>query len=284
MRAALRADLHAHTTASDGTLSPTALVELAARVGLGAIAVTDHDHVGGLDEARAAGARLGVEVIAGIELSVTHPVGDVHLLGYFVDDRSPPLLAELARLRDVRERRAEIIVERLNALGVAVTLAEVEREAAGGALGRPHVARALVKRGAVASVAEAFDRYLADGRPAAVPKAKLSARDAIALLHAAGGVAVLAHAVTIPEASREPLVRELSALGLDGLEVHHSKHDATMREALGALASELRLVPTGGSDFHGENKPDVALGSVTVGAEVVAALRGRAKRSGPRRG
>lgn len=279
MRDELRADLHAHTTVSDGTLSPTALVELAGRVGLSTIAVTDHDHVGGLDEAREAGARLGVAVIAGIELSVTHPAGDVHLLGYFVDDRSAPLLGELARLREVRERRAALIVERLNALGVAVTLAEVEREAAGGAVGRPHVARALVTRGAVASVAEAFDRYLADGRPAAVAKAKLSALDAIRLVHGAGGAAVLAHAVTIPEAFREPLVRELAALGLDGLEVLHSKHDAAMRARLAALASELGLVPTGGSDFHGENKPDVPLGSVSVGPEVVASLRGRASRA-----
>ena len=276
-------DLHAHTVVSDGTLTPAQLVELAAARGLAALAVTDHDHVGGLAEARRAGERLGVEVVAGIELSVGHPAaGDVHLLGYLFDERDARLLASLEHFRAVRERRAVLIVERLRELGVEVTMEDVARAAPeAGSLGRPHVARALMAKGAAASVQEAFDRWLGEGRPAYVPKARLGAADAIRLLHDAGGVAVLAHPTTVPEAAREPLVRELAALGLDGLEVQHSKHGAAERERYQALARELGLVPTGGSDFHGENKPDVELGrgvggNVAVGYATLEALRTRA--------
>lgn len=270
---------------SDGTLSPTELVELAAREGLAALAVTDHDHVGGLAEARRAGARLGVEVVAGIELSVAHEVREFHLLGYLFDEGDPALLAALSSLREARAGRAEQMVARLRGLGVDVSLEDVAREAGpeGGAVGRPHVARALVKRGYASSIQDAFDRYLADGRPAAVPKRKLSAREALGLVHGAGGVAVLAHPVTVVEGRREALVRELAALGLDGIEVVHSKHGPAEVARFRALARELDLVETGGSDFHGENKPDVRLGSgrggnVAVDAGVLDALRTRAFR------
>ena len=284
-----RIDLHAHTVVSDGTLTPTQLVELAAREGLAALAITDHDHVGGVEEARQAGERLGVEVVAGIELSVAHPAGEFHLLGYLLDPEDATLLRALAGLREARAGRAAAIVERLRALGVEVALEDVTREAEaggggrGGAIGRPHVARALMRKGVVGSMKEAFDLYLADGRPAAVPKRKLDAREALALVHGAGGVAVLAHPVTVePPQAREALVRELAALGLDGVEVMHSKHGAAEREAFGRLARELELVETGGSDFHGENKPDVRLGSgkdgnVAVEASVLEALRTRAR-------
>ena len=285
-----RIDLHAHTTVSDGTLSPTQLVELAAREGLAALAVTDHDHVGALAEARRAGARLGVEIVAGIELSVTHPEGELHLLGYLFDDEDPALLRTLEELRNHRTGRAARIVVRLRALGVDVTMEDVAREAraeAGGSIGRPHVARALMRRGLVASVEEAFDRWLADGRPAAVPKRKMGAEEALRLVHEAGGVAVLAHPVTIRAEARGPLVRDLAALGLDGIEVVHSKHGPEERAAFSALARELDLVETGGSDFHGENKPDVALGrgrdgNVAVEASTLDALRRRRAARGSR--
>lgn len=267
-------DLHAHTTVSDGTLSPTALVELAAKEGLAALAITDHDHVGGLAEARKAGARVGVEIVPGIELSVAHRSGDIHLLGYLIDDEHPALLAKLGELRAARATRASRIVDRLRELGVEVELADVERHAAGGAVGRPHVARALVDRGHVASIAEAFDKYLADGRPAAVPKAKLSAADAIALVHAAGGVSVAAHPVTV-RVGRQAMLREMAALGLDGIEVEHPQQDEAVRVGLRALAAELKLATTGGSDHHGENKPDVRLGMTRVPYETLDALRRR---------
>lgn len=275
-------DLHAHTNVSDGTLSPTALVQRAADAGLVALAVTDHDHVGGLGEARAAGGRLGVEIVPGIELSVEHRGHDVHLLGYLIDERDAALLARLDALRETRARRAERIVEKLNAHGVAITMADVRRHAhEGAAVGRPHVARALVDGGAVASVQEAFDVWLADGKPANVPKAKLAAKDAIDMLHAAGGVAVIAHAVTLPEPARETIVREFAALGLDGIEVWHSKHEAPERARFTAWAQALDLVQTGGSDYHGDNKPAVQLGTgiawnVQVDERALDALKQRA--------
>lgn len=296
---AARIDLHAHTVVSDGTLTPAQLVELAAASGLAALAVTDHDHTGALAEAREAGARLGVEIVSGIELSVEHPVGgfggdgrgagasrpvEVHLLGYLFDEGDAALQAELARFRDVRTARAGRIVERLRALGVDVSVEDVLSEVPAGegaSVGRPHVARALMRKGLVGSIQEAFDLWLGEGRPAHVEKAKLSARQAIALVHAAGGVAVLAHPVTIREEAREALVRELAALGLDGLEVEYPKHAPEERRRLARLASELDLVATGGSDFHGENKPDVRLGTgigenIAVGADVLDALKRRA--------
>lgn len=284
-----RIDLHAHTDVSDGTLSPEALARAAHEAGLVALAVTDHDHVGGVEAARREGARLGLEVVTGIELSAEEPgAREVHVLGYLLDERDPALLTRLASLRETRERRAELMVERLQALGVEVTLDDVQT-AAGGAekaragsrsVGRPHVARALMARGVVASVQEAFDRYLAEGRPAYVPKEKLSGAEAIQLIHGAGGVAVLAHPATLPEEVREPLVRRLAALGLDGVEVVHSKQGPEERARLAALAVELDLVPTGGSDFHGSVKPDVMLGSgrdgnVSVGVDTLDALKRR---------
>lgn len=274
-------DLHTHTLVSDGTLSPTQLVERAAEVGLTAIAITDHDHVGGLAEARIAGARLGVEIVSGIELSATHAVGEVHVLGYLLDDTSAPLLADLSRFREVRAARGIRIVEKLQALGVDVTPEDVAQHAGAGAIGRPHVARALMTKGVVTSVQEAFERWLGDGKPAYVPKEKISVGQAIALIHAAGGVAALAHPGLLREEGRGALIREMAALGMDGIEVEYSRHAREDRRRFAAIAEELGLVQTGGSDFHGENKPDVALGSgvhgnVRVEYAVLDALCARA--------
>jgi predicted metal-dependent phosphoesterase TrpH len=265
-------DLHAHTTASDGTLAPGALVEAAARAGLAALAVTDHDQLAGLPEAREAGARLGVEVVAGVELSLAHAGRDVHLLGLLLDDAEPRLAGRLAGLREARARRAEAIVERLRGLGVGLALADVRAQAAAGtALGRPHVARALVEKGIAASLPEAFDRFLAEGRPAFVPKARLSAREGIGLVHAAGGLAVLAHPALLGDF--EPVVRDLAGLGLDGVEVLHPRNAPPDRAKLRALARELDLAESGGSDYHGENKPEVELGMERVPAAVLDGLK-----------
>lgn len=267
---------------SDGTLTPAQLVELAAHKGLAALAVTDHDHLGGVADARRAGERLGVEVVAGVELSVAHEAGDVHLLGYLLDPEEPRLARRLAEFRGVRARRGHLIVEKLQALGVEISFEDVARAAGPGAgsIGRPHVARALVEKRIVASVQEAFERWLAEGRPAYAPKAKIDAAEAIALVRGAGGVAVLAHPGLLPAPWRLRLVRELAALGLDGVEVEHPRHDSATRHALRELARELGLVVTGGSDFHGENKPDVDLGygvggNVLVTMETLDWLKGR---------
>ncbi|HET6405471.1 MAG TPA: PHP domain-containing protein [Candidatus Thermoplasmatota archaeon] len=276
-----RVDLHTHTVVSDGTLTPTELVHLAARKGLAAIALTDHDHLGGLDEARRAAEGRGVEVLAGVELSVTHDTGaDVHLLGYLVDPEEPRLARRLAEFRDVRAARGRLIVEKLRSLGVDISLDELPEA---GSVGRPHIARALMEKRIVASVQEAFEKWLGEGRPAYVPKAKMEAREAIDLVHGAGGVAVLAHPGLLSERHRYAVVRELAALGLDGVEVEHSRHSSEERRRLRAMAQELGLVETGGSDFHGENKPDVDLGyghggNVHVTYATVRALRERAER------
>lgn len=285
-----RIDLHAHTNVSDGTLAPRALVELAHRQGLAALAVTDHDHVGGLAEAREAGERLGVEVVPGIELSVDHPEGELHLLGYLFDPQDTALAAALELFRAAREARGQRIVERLQELGVEITMEEVERVvgAHGASVGRPHIARALLEKRIVASISEAFDRWLAEGRPAYVARKRLDARQSIELVHRAGGVAVLAHPGLLKEERRVGIVRELAALGLDGVEVEYSRHSAEDRRRFAALAQELGLVATGGSDFHGDNKPDVELGSgvhrnVHVDYAVLDALRARqASRVTPR--
>lgn len=290
-------DLHTHTVVSDGTLSPTDLVALAARVGLAAIAVTDHDHVGAIAEARAAGARLGVEVVAGIELSVEHAAGELHLLGYLFDEHDAALLAALERLRMQRDARNARIVERLAELGMPVDLGAIVASASAGAsarkgsraegsgagaapgagassVGRPHIARALVAAGHVASVQEAFDKYLGDGRAAFVPRARARPAEAIALVHAAGGVCALAHPGLVKRDASQ-VVRELSGVGLDAVEVWHPKNPPELRARLLALAEELGLAATGGSDFHGENKPDVTLGCEAVPLAALDALRQR---------
>ena len=239
-------DLHVHSTASDGHLPPTAVVEAARTAGLAAMALTDHDTVGGVAEAQAAGERLGVRVVAGAELSA-HLFGEeIHLLALHID-RVDVIATELTRFRDDRVTRAEQMVARLGQHGVTVTMEDVLREAAGGAVGRPHVARAVVAAGAARDVREAFDKFLGDGRPAYVDKPRLEARDAIALAHAAGGIAVWAH----PKGEgRREKVEPLVAAGLDGLEVLHPVHNADDRARLQALADFFGLVTSGGSDWH----------------------------------
>jgi 3',5'-nucleoside bisphosphate phosphatase len=254
-------DLHAHSTASDGAASPAALVAAARQVGLAAIALTDHDTVAGVREATAAGT--GVRVVPGVELSAVDASGETHLLGLHLADLDA-LDARLAELRDMRRTRAERIVQRLNALGVRVTMDDVLQQAAGGAIGRPHVARALIANGWAGDVRTAFDRYLAAGRPAFVPKDRLSLADAIAMVHRAGGIAVLAHPGASATAER---LQALVALGLDGVEVRHPSHDEAEIARLLALTERLGLLPSGGSDWHGQPDGSRALGVMRVPTE-----------------
>jgi predicted metal-dependent phosphoesterase TrpH len=240
-------DLHLHSTASDGALPPAQVVAAAARAGLAAVALTDHDTIDGVAEARAEGERQGVRVIPGVELSATDAAGEVHLLGLHLS-RTDELQQLLGSFREVRRERAVRMVERLNALGVPVTLEAVLAQAGTGVIGRPHVARALVAGGWVRDMRDAFERWLGSGRPANVEKKRLELGEAIELVHEAGGLAVLAHPGA--DATRARL-EELRALGLDGVEVRHPSHSAEDMARIGALADHLGLVPSGGSDWHG---------------------------------
>lgn len=260
-------DLHAHSTASDGVLAPAAVVAAAQEVGLAALALTDHDSVAGLAEARAAGAAAGLRIVAGVELSAHLEREEIHLLALHVDDDAM-IADELARFRDDRVARAEQMVTRLRALGVEVHMDDVLREAGAGAVGRPHVARAVVAAGGARDVREAFDRFLGDGRPANVDKPRFEAADAIALAHAAGGIAVWAHPGM---AGRRERVEPLAAAGLDGIEVLHPRHSGEDLSRLSALAEHFDLVTSGGSDWHGPTDAWRTLGMMRVPTQVLAA-------------
>lgn len=249
-------DLHAHTTASDGHLTPAELVAHAAAGGVRVLAVTDHDTVSGLDEAAAAAAVHGVRLLAGVELTAQVPHGSLHLLGYLPEPAPPPLLERLAELTELRTQRIVRIVARLNALGVALDWERV-RALAAGQLGRPHVAHALIEAGHAASVEEAFDRWLGDGGPAHVPQRGLEPAEAIALVTGCGAVPVLAHpaSLRLPARHLHAFVQGLAARGLAGIEVHRPEHLPDQRDAFARIATRLRLLPCGGSDFHRTDGP-----------------------------
>jgi predicted metal-dependent phosphoesterase TrpH len=249
--------------------------------------VTDHDTVDGLPEATAAAQDAGLTLVPGVELSVDYPHGQFHLLGYFVDFTHQPLLDRLQYLRDFRFRRNEKMVELMQQAGLSLTMADLEREAGGDVIGRPHMALALVRKGVVGSTQEAFDRYLADGKPFHIPKVKLVPEEAIALLHSAGAVTVLAHPKYVGIDDPATLRGELSnfkALGLDGIEVYYSQHTEAETTLYADIARELGFVVSGGSDFHGASKPHVKLGVVYQGTGVpdgvLEGLKGSTQRHG----
>ena len=265
-------DLHAHTTASDGSLTPTELVSAAAKLGLRAIAVTDHDTIGGLSEARdaATGIHGGIEFISGIELAVEDDNGRFHLLGYLFDQDDSELADTLVALRRRRAARNEKILVKVQELQLDLSWDDVMAEVpeGGEVIGRPHIAAAMVRRGIVADRQEAFDKYLAQGAPLYFPKGGLTPKDAIALLHRAGGIAVMAHPGLSKWSEPEKLeayIIELKAQGLDGVEVYYSQHTPEQIEAYAAIAKRLGLIATGGSDFHGDPKPHVPLGIAANG-------------------
>ncbi len=267
------ADLHVHSAASDGTHQPADVVRLAAVAGLQLVALTDHDTVGGVAEARAAGADLGVRIVAGCEFSVAAPWGELHLLAYFLPADRPDLTAFLEAQRGQRTARMREIVRRLRGAGVTVTLEEVGAAAAGGALGRPHAARTLVARGVVADVGEAFDRFLRKGRPAYVPKVLPALSAVTGLVRALGGVTSAAH---LKEHATRATMRRLQRDGVDAVEVRHPSHPPALQERIGALADDLGLLRTGGTDWHGEAEVAAegraALGTITVPEAWVEAL------------
>ena len=258
--AAPTVDLHSHSTASDGAHPPAVGVELAVKAGLAAFALTDHDTLAGIPEAQAAADAAGLRLVPGVELSVHQDVTEVHLLGLHIRDVSA-LQARLEIYRDRRVARAEEIVAKLRALGVELTVAQVLEAAGGGAVGRPHVARALIAGGHVKDSREAFDRYLGAGKPAYVEKERLDIAEGIAIVHEAGGIAVIAH----PGAEgRRERIEPLVALGLDGLEVRHPSHSSEDIKRIMALAEFFGLVPSGGSDWHGAQHGTRVLGGMHV--------------------
>jgi 3',5'-nucleoside bisphosphate phosphatase len=245
-----RADLHTHSTASDGLLAPARLIQQASERGLSVLALTDHDTTMGLDEALAAGRRHGVRVIAGIELSTDVEHGQMHMLGYGIDRHEAGLLSTLEALRASRRARAQQIVDRLRALGIDVDPAAVRPTSSGEAVGRPHVARAMVAAGHVTSVREAFDRYIGEGRPAYVASRRLSPPDAARLIAKAGGIPVLAHPFTFPRFREE--IPPLIDAGLQGIEVYYGEYTGLQIQELEDIADRYQLLKTGGSDYHGE--------------------------------
>jgi predicted metal-dependent phosphoesterase TrpH len=267
-------DLHAHTTASDGSLTPTELVVLAAHEGLSALAVTDHDTIDGLAEAAAAARQMNIELVPGIELAIAAPTGRFHMLGYLLDPKSVTLNERLRLLKENRARRNERMIEKMQSLGLDITPADVEAEAGGGQIGRPHMALALVKKGIVRDVPEAFARYLADGAAAHLPKDKITLEEGIDLLHQAGGLAVLAHPLSLkldePKLAVE--LKRLRECGLDGVECYYPSHTPEFTDHLLHMAQKAGLLATGGSDFHGTAKPDIALGKVHGGKSAPTAL------------
>ena len=256
-------DLHTHSTASDGTLSPEGVIDAAQRCGLTAIALTDHDTMDGVAPARAAGERLGVRVIAGVELSAFHDDHEVHLLALHLTHLET-LQRRLGELRASRHVRAEKIVEKLNTLGIPVTIDEVLLQSNGGAVGRPHIARALIARGVVHEFRDAFTRYLGTAGSAFVPKEHFSIEDAIAIAHEAGALAIWAHP---GDGGRRERLEPLVAAGLDGLEIRHPSHSSEDSKRLQALADFFNLVPSGGSDWHGAPDGPRRLGIMNVPAE-----------------
>ena len=255
-------------------LAPARLVALAVERGLRVLALTDHDTVGGVTEASAAAEAAGIRFIPGVELSTHVETGEVHMLGYFIDPTNQVLLDALAQFREAREGRAEAIVARLRDAGAPIRLERVLEHAAGGSIGRPHVARALVEAGHAQSVGDAFDRWLVRGRPGYVERFKLTPADAVRLIREVGGVPVLAH----PHSANDlaSLLPELLAAGLAGLECYYGDYDDYRRAEYLALARRHNLVPTGGTDFHGtgvaHRRP---LGGTYVPPECVEALEAR---------
>jgi len=274
------ADLHLHTCFSDGLFTPAELVARARAHGFAALALTDHDTVEGCAPAAGACAAAGIEFLAGIELTAELDGRELHLLGYGMDIADPRLLAEAARFQSVRQQRIREMVARLNQLNIPLDADAVLATAGCRAPGRPHVARALVAAGHCADSDEAFERFLKKGRPAWVPKFKMSAAQAIALLHQAGGAAVLAH----PGLSRvDDTIPALVDAGLDGIEAFHTKHSTALAEHYLEVADRLGVLVTGGSDCHGPLRGEPLLGTIKLPYQHVQQLKARIAQYADRR-
>jgi len=273
LSSASRADLHTHTTHSDGALVPYDLIQRAHRAGLEVLSITDHDNVGALDEAIEWGKGLGMEVITGLELSVSLGEKDVHVLAYFIDHRNQDLLDYLTFFRRERLKRAERIVQKLNKINIPLKLEAVLEQAGIGSVGRPHIANALLDGKHIGTYHEAFEKFIGNSGPAFEKKYQLSPADAFKLITKAGGLSFLAHpGKFISELDLSQLIKN----GLDGIEVIHPAHDDKLREYYRGLVNQYFLLESGGSDFHGGKKnDDYALGVFTVPMHIVETMRSR---------
>jgi len=255
-------DLHLHTTASDGTMSPAEIVRYAKGKGLRVIAITDHDTIEGLQEGMQEGDKVGLEVIPGVELSADAPKGTMHLLGYYIDPACSELADKLRVLQQARMERNLAIVEKLRGLGIPIELSEVKEAPEHGQIGRPHFAYTMVHKGYAQNIQDAFDRYLGKGRPAYVEKFRFSPEEAMHFIRKAGGITVLAHPFTLKQpqpADFDALIGELKREGLDGIEVYYPEHSDGQRKLYRDVAQKYGLVISGGSDFHGLTKDEVDL-------------------------
>ena len=274
-------DLHTHSRVSDGSDAPADIPELAAAAGCSAVALTDHDRLDGVAEARSRAEALGVRLVPGCELSCAFGSGSLHLLVYFAEPGEGPLQDKLGQLQQVREARNRELAGRLARLGLPVTYEEMRDEAGGSGVGRPHAAAVLVRKGVVESVDEAFERWLGAGRPGYVERARLDPAEALSLARTSGCVASVAHPLSLRLAppQMEAALRELAERGLAGLECFYGRYPAEQRAELVAMARRLGLVATGGSDHHGTYKPDlrvgVGRGDLHVPDEALSALEDR---------
>ncbi|HTR42779.1 MAG TPA: PHP domain-containing protein [Pseudomonadales bacterium] len=268
------ADLHLHTNFSDGTFTPEELVLHAQKAGLACIAVTDHDSVEASTRVAAGCAAVNMEFVPGTELTAEQDDTELHVLGYFLDTSNAKLLGEIAKFQAVRQNRIHEMVSCINEMGVPLQVESVFALANCKSPGRPHVARAMVKEGLVRNLDEAFERFLKKGRPAWVPKSKISALDAIELVHQAGGLAVMAH----PGLNRtDDIIPSLVDAGLDGIECFHTKHSTAMSERYLEIADKYHLLVTGGSDCHGYSKGKPLIGTVRLPYDHIGKMRERQK-------
>ncbi len=270
-------DLHLHTTHSDGTLSPTELVDLCAQKGLKVIAISDHDSTEGVAEARSAATKHGIEIIPAIELSTDVPDNEIHMLGYFVDIEDTGFQDLLREFRAGREDRGRQMVERLRQLGMEITWEEVELIADGAAVGRPHIAQAMIDRGYVSEWQEAFERYIGRTGPAYVERTRLEPEEAVQVLLKNGALPVMAHPLYYEREDTQKLRRVVASLkeaGMIGLEVHYGEFSESEIDMLANIAAELDLVPCGGSDYHASGKPgEIIPGEAGPPMSTVEALR-----------
>jgi predicted metal-dependent phosphoesterase TrpH len=273
-----RTDLHTHTTASDGSFAPAELVAMAVAAGIAVLGITDHDTTAGLSRAHAAAAELGLTVVDGIELNCDEPHRHTDLLGYLMNVDDPEFQDLIAATREARVQRARIMVDKLRALGADITFDSVEQASAGGSVGRPHVAQALIDSGFVPNAAAAFRDYIGASGPAYADRLRLTPEEAIGVIRDAGGVPVLAHPVSPASAGPDEgvlrrFLARLTDAGLGGVECYYPGYTPKTTRWLAALAGHFSLVPSGGSDFHGPRLPDRVLGTVPVPADTLARLR-----------
>lgn len=274
-------DLHCHSTFSDGSLTPEQLADEAVKAGLSALALTDHDTVAGLPRFLAAAVGKSFRPVPGVELSVDCSSGVMHMLGYWMDTANPELVRQMEWIRNGREMRNRTMLEKLNALGFAMTWDEVQACAGEDVVGRPHFGQVLIQKGYAKDKNEAFDKWLGDGKPGYADRPRLTAEVAVALIRQAGGVAVLAHpfSLRISRDAMASLFIELAAAGLAGVECYYSEHSVELTKEYLAMAKQANLVPTGGSDFHGEVSPGIRLGvgfgGLNVPDEALAQLEAR---------